>query len=626
MAIRAFDGSTWQNQKSLKIYDGSIWNTAKQGWVYTGTQWSIMYPEFPLNTVSPSISATTGTSGRIGCIYTVSVGTWNANDAYAPASYSYQWTRNGSDIFNATASTYTTVGADAETIIGCRVTATNLRGSTPITVSAGATMLPHVTAVTASDNTATPNIPSAVSISNTGLSYSGSFTTLDNISTSYEASGGGTAGTPSVNSAAKTFSGTGTAGDANVSIRGVNTNKKIIVNWTQAPGAVSYDIYLGGSLFVNIVGGTTTSNEFTVIDTSSKTFAVYPRSTNYQGYGVTASPASASDKYSGYATSPTISLSNPIPVIVSAPTLSPTGGYTAGQTLTYGVGSWSNSPTSYDLRLYRGTPGVVMSETLVAAPGNTTSSTYTIPASDYDGSNRYYYRSFASATNSGGTSTYAAGTEGGPLAQPVVIPSGGSVSISTNTGNYSTGSVITYSTSGWAGSPTSYSLRLHNGTSPVLTSDPQRGSTTSSSATYTITSSDVPNYFKAWATASNSAGTSTDASSAQVGPAYAVVTTTKPTISVSNSYASVSGVATWTLSMTHTGGSTPTSFDWGIQFANSNGGTVLSSTTGSGSWTAGNGGTQTVTRNSSSYSWARWVSVTASNSAGTSTGQATSWA
>jgi hypothetical protein len=267
-----------------------------------------------------------------------------------------------------------------------------------------------------------------------------------------------------------------------------------------------------------------------------------------------------------------------------------------------------------------------MSETLVAAPGNTTSSTYTIPASDYDGSNRYYYRSFASATNSGGTSTYAAGTEGGPLAQPVVIPSGGSVSISTNTGNYSTGSVITYSTSGWAGSPTSYSLRLHNGTSPVLTSDPQRGSTTSSSATYTITSSDVPNYFKAWATASNSAGTSTDASSAQVGPAYAVVTTTKPTISVSNSYASVSGVATWTLSMTHTGGSTPTSFDWGVQFANSSGGTVLSSTTGSGSWTAGNGGTQTVTRNSSSYSWARWVSVTASNSAGTSTGQATSWA
>lgn len=601
MAIRAFDGSTWQNQKSLKIYDGSIWNTAKQGWVYTGTQWSIMYPEFPLNTAAPSISATSGISGRIGCVYTASVGTWNTNDAYSPASYSYQWTRSGTDIFNATGSSYTTVAADVEQVIGCRITATNLRGSTPITISSGVQMLPQVTAVTASDNTATPNPPSGVSIGNTGLSYSGSFTTIDSVPTYFEAVGGGTAGTPSVNSSAKTFSGTGTAGNASVSIRGVNTNKKIIVNWTQAPGAVSYDIYLGGSFFTNVSGVATTYNEFTVVDTSSKTFAVYPRSTNYQGYGVTASPASASDKYSGYATSPTISLANPIPVITSAPTLSPTGGYTAGQTLTYGVGSWSNSPTSYDLRLYRGTPGVVMSETLVAAPGNTTSSTYTIPASDYDGSNRYYYRSFASATNSGGTSAYAAGTEGGPLAQPVVIPSGGSVSINTDTGNYSTGSIITYSTSGWAGSPTSYSLRLHNGTSPVLTSDPQRGSTTSSSATYTITSSDVPKYFKAWATASNSAGTSTDASSSQVGPAYAVVTA--PGVpGVSNNYDGyISSYYTWTLTISQGSGGTPTGYDWELQLS-SNGSTVSASASGSVSGS----GTKTVTRNSSVYTYARW--------------------
>jgi len=78
--------------------------------------------------------------------------------------------------------------------------------------------------------------------------------------------------------------------------------------------------------------------------------------------------------------------------------------------------------------------------------------------------------------------------------------------------------------------------------------------------------------------------------------------------------------------MTHTGGSVPTSFDWGIQFSNSNGGTVLASSTGSGTWTAGSGGTQTVTRNSSTYSWARWVSVTATNSGGTSTAQSTAWA
>ena len=102
-----------------------------------------------------------------------------------------------------------------------------------------------------------------------------------------------------------------------------------------------------------------------------------------------------------------------------------------------------------------------------------------------------------------------------------VIPSGGTVSISTNTGNYNVGSIITYSTSGWADTPTSYSLRLYNGTNPVLTSDPLRASTSSASGTYTIVAGDVPNYFKAFATASNSAGTSTEASSTQVGPAVA---------------------------------------------------------------------------------------------------------
>lgn len=100
-----------------------------------------------------------------------------------------------------------------------------------------------------------------------------------------------------------------------------------------------------------------------------------------------------------------------------------------------------------------------------------------------------------------------------------VPPSGGTVSISTNTGNYNVGSIITYSTSGWANTPTSYSLRLYNGTNPVLTSDPLRASTSSASGTYTIQAGDIPNYFKAFATASNSAGASTEASSVQVGPA-----------------------------------------------------------------------------------------------------------
>lgn len=604
MTIKAYDGTTWQIQKSLKIYNGSVWAPAKQAWIFNGSTWAINYPEYPANTAGPSISALSGSSGRIGCVYIASVGSWNSNDAYNPTSYSYQWQRAGSDISGETNNTYTTVAADVEKIIGCRVTAINQRGSTPITVSTGITMLPQVTSINVSDYTSTPNTPNSVSIDSiSGLSYSGSFTTLDNISTYYEAVGGGTAGTPSVNSAAKTFSGTGTAGNASVSIRGVNTNKQLYINWGSAIGAISYDLYINGSYYTNT--GTNNYYIYTAPDETARTFSVYPRSTNVQGYGIQYGTAvAATTKYSGYGTSATVSLANPVPVNTSAPTLSPTGGYIAGQTLTYGVGSWSNSPTSYDLRLYRGTASVNMSETFVAS-STSSSATYTIPASDYDGTGRYYYRAFATATNSGGTSNGGAftfGTEGGPLAQPVVIPSGGSVSISTDTGNYNVGSIITYSTSGWAGSPTSYSLRLHNGTSPVLTSDPQRGSTTSSSATYTITSSDVGRYFKAWATASNTAGTSSDASSSQVGPATTPPVTAPGVPSVSNHYDGyISSFYTWTLTIGEGSGGTPASYDWELQLG-SNGSTSLASASGS----VTGSGTKTVTRNSSIYTYARW--------------------
>lgn len=172
--------------------------------------------------------------------------------------------------------------------------------------------------------------------------------------------------------------------------------------------------------------------------------------------------------------------------------------------------------------------------------------------------------------NIGGT-IYSAGASYTPTAnvtatavwnQNAVAPSGGTVSISTNTGNYSVGSIITYSTSGWSGFPTSYYLELHNGTNPVLTSDPLRASTTSTSGTYTIQSVDVPNYFKAWATATNSAGSAT-AFSSQVGPATS--SAVAPTIS-SASISPNSGTAgstTFTASATVSGSPTPTvTYQW----------------------------------------------------------------
>ena len=90
MSIKAYVNDAWYNQKALKVYNGSAWSSAKQGWIYNGSSWVLYYPEFPQNSIGPSFSMAAGQSGQLGCIYQVSPGTWNSNDAYIPTSYSYQ--------------------------------------------------------------------------------------------------------------------------------------------------------------------------------------------------------------------------------------------------------------------------------------------------------------------------------------------------------------------------------------------------------------------------------------------------------------------------------------------------------------------------------------------------------
>ena len=297
----------------------------------------------------------------------------------------------------------------------------------------------------------------------------------------------------------------------------------------------------------------------------------------------------------------------PVPVNTSLPTLTYTS-LNIGGTLTFGVGSWSNNPTSYDLRLYRGTQYVSSGEYLSENAGNTTSGTHVITQADYDSGQRYF-RTYAGASNAGGYSGLTAGTEVGPITNytapsfssysispssgtagsttftasysvsgsptpsisyqwqyfsssslsylnlpstsstytppsnfntlypnyglyclitatnsqgstsarpsasvnnPVSAPSGGSVTLS---GGSTPGSVITASTSGWTGSPTSYDVFITTTTSgtPTASSTRVASSNGSSSTSYTITSTDAAapaNIFRAFATASNTGGTS----------------------------------------------------------------------------------------------------------------------
>ena len=211
-------------------------------------------------------------------------------------------------------------------------------------------------------------------------------------------------------------------------------------------------------------------------------------------------------------TTAAVTVSTPVlaPTNSTIPTLSPTS-ISVGTQLSAGIGTWNNNPTSYDIRIYRGTANVGTFETLVASrSGSSTANlTYTVTQADYDSGQRYF-RTFVDASNSGGSSGLIAGQERGPIATPVSIPSGGSVSL---TGGSTAGSTITAITSGWSGSPTSYEVYITTALSPnIPTSSSSRVSFSSGTSTsYVITSSDAispVNIFRAFATASNSAGTS----------------------------------------------------------------------------------------------------------------------
>ncbi len=299
MTLKIYNGSSWQTLKSLKIVPPGPgpWTVAKKGWIYNGSAWSIFYPEFPSSSSNPTISVTSGTNGRIGCQYTANAGTWNADDAYVPTSYAYQWTRSSLDISGATNQSYVTTASDADKIIGVKVTATNNRGSTTSTSNTGTPMLPVVSNFTATDSTQSVSAPT-VTFNVSNLSFSGSWTAVSN-ATTYETTYGGTASSTSVDISNRTFGGNGSAGSASFSVRAVNTNRVVSLSWAAAPGASSYDIYIGGSLHTNI---TSTSYTYNPPDDNSRTYTIYPRTSTTQGYGSSQISLAAPTKYSSYGT------------------------------------------------------------------------------------------------------------------------------------------------------------------------------------------------------------------------------------------------------------------------------------------------------------------------------------
>jgi hypothetical protein len=95
---------------------------------------------------------------------------------------------------------------------------------------------------------------------------------------------------------------------------------------------------------------------------------------------------------------------------------------TQGSTITAYVYGFTNSPTSYDFRIVRGTQNVIFTETTVASNTTGANLSYTIPSGDAG----YYYKAFADASNGGGTSSRVSSSEIGPV--PYITPSLGTPS------------------------------------------------------------------------------------------------------------------------------------------------------------------------------------------------------
>lgn len=213
MTNKIWNGSAWKEFKNLRIWNGSAWKDTTKGWVWNGSAWKQWYPEYPVNTVAPTVSG----NATQGNTLSVTDGSWKgfpSDKAFSYNQTAYQWLRNGVNISGATANQYSTVVADVGNAISCRVTVTNNRGQTPATSSNSITVTSAIPGppsnLSITSSTATPGV---FSVSG---SSSASTPTITMGSNSGVTSSAGTINWTSTNQSSYTstgtFSGSGTTG------------------------------------------------------------------------------------------------------------------------------------------------------------------------------------------------------------------------------------------------------------------------------------------------------------------------------------------------------------------------------------------------------------------------------
>lgn len=144
MSFKIFDGSSWNSPKKLNIFEGGSWKSAKKALMWNGSAWVDFYSG-QSNVTAPEFTWSAGSFGYgAGQTVTVSNGTWEIE----PDSYKYQWSKgynlrvpdlqeNGlqydpprektittwSDISGATSSNYLLTASEVGYFIRCQVIA-----------------------------------------------------------------------------------------------------------------------------------------------------------------------------------------------------------------------------------------------------------------------------------------------------------------------------------------------------------------------------------------------------------------------------------------------------------------------------------------------------------------------
>jgi len=428
---------TWRTLSTLSVKVSGTWRNVTAGYVKVSGTWRTFFGGVTAPGQVTGLTATDfGTSrsynsGRIDLSWTAP-----SNGGSAITGYFIEYSINGVTYFTlvsntgTTSTTYTDIGLTSGQIYYYRVSAINAIGTgiASTAASATATTVPQTPTVSAS-------VSSSTQVS---LSFSGA-----------------------------------TGGKALSSLT-ITSSPSISLSYT------------GTSSPITVTGSYAANQAYTF--TMSATNANGTSGTSAASNSVTPNVVSA-------------------PVNTVAPVVTPSSGTAGTTTYSCTTGTWTNSPTSYAYQWQYNDSG-----SLYLNISGATSSTYSPPSNFFSLGYFSPIRCRVTASNAGGSNQAFSNTA--TVAAPLSPPSGGIVTLS---GTGVAGTSITATTSGWSNSPTSYSVRIYaSTTNPPTTSDILKASSSSSSVSYTVTTFDAsppPYYFKAFATATNAAGTSSEVGS-----------------------------------------------------------------------------------------------------------------